>query len=352
MMAGEGGEGGFEPLLDVLDRLDTIDVRLGGGWGVDVLVGRVTRRHHDVDLFVPVASLDAAATRFTDKDFAVVDTAPGWPPPLSRIVVESPDGLRVDLNGLAYRPDGHAVQSDGEGDVELFPAWAWTERLVCGRPVVCLTAEAQRFKHRGYPERSQDGDDLALLAGSAAAAEPACFDPTVRPLEDGEEDLAALVETGSDRLFGSAGIDISLLAAADAHDVASAVERTSAVLVAGRPPVGMARLELVDGHAHLGQLSVLPEYGRLGIGAALVEASVDWARRRGDGVLTLTTFADVPFNAPWYRRLGFRTVSDGLSLGPDLTRIVKEEQHLERLGTRVVMSIPTSPERESDDDGR
>ena len=129
-------------------------------------------------------------------------------------------------------------------------------------------------------------------------------------------------------------------------------KRTVATLVAGRPPVGMARIELVDGHAHLGQLSVLPEYGRLGIGTDLVQASIEWARERGYDELTLTTFADVPFNAPWYQRLGFRVVPEHDALGPELAGIVDQERDLTRLGTRVVMSISTSPEHEGGDHAR
>jgi predicted N-acetyltransferase YhbS len=120
-------------------------------------------------------------------------------------------------------------------------------------------------------------------------------------------------------------------------------QRTVATLVAGRPPVGLARLESVDGHAHLGQLSVLPEYGGLGIGTSLVEAGAAWARRRGDRVLTLTTFADVPFNAPWYRRLGFQPLENPEQSGPELASIVAEERDLERLGPRVAMSLALSP---------
>ena len=69
LVNGDGGDRGFEPLLAVLGRLDDLDVRLGGGWGVDVLAGQVTRPHHDVDVFVPVGVLDVAAARFADGRF-------------------------------------------------------------------------------------------------------------------------------------------------------------------------------------------------------------------------------------------------------------------------------------------
>ncbi len=103
-------------------------------------------------------------------------------------------------------------------------------------------------------------------------------------------------------------------------------------------PVGYALVELVDGHAHLEQVSVVPEHGRQGIGAALLDAVADWARARGDTEITLTTFRDVAFNAPYYERHGFVVLDDG-----DLTNglralVAKEAADGLDTTTRVVMS--------------
>ncbi len=103
-------------------------------------------------------------------------------------------------------------------------------------------------------------------------------------------------------------------------------------------PVGYALVDLVDGHAHLEQLSVVPEHGRQGIGQALLQAAVDWARARGDEEITLSTFRDVAFNAPFYARHGFVTVDDG-DLTDGLRALVAQEA-ADGLDTssRVVMS--------------
>lgn len=318
---------GFSPLVDTLDRLQGLDVRVGGGWGIDVLAGRVTRRHHDIDLFVPAAEMAAAADRLRRHGFDVlVDEGP------CRMVLEDLRGTRVDLNGVAYRPDGHGVHGDAGGDIELLPAWGWARRSLTGRPVVCLSAEAQRFKHRGYPERPHDAADLAAIAD---ICEPAGFDPAVRPVGAGEEDLLPAIEAASDRLLQLLGI--GPLPAPGPAERAATAARTMATLVAARPPVGFARIERVDGHSHLGQLSVLPEYGCIGIGTALVEAACAWSRQRGAGMLTLTTFVDVPFNAPFYRRLGFRDLGRA-EVGPQLAGLIDGEADLERFGPRTVMA--------------
>jgi len=69
-------------------------------------------------------------------------------------------------------------------------------------------------------------------------------------------------------------------------------------------------LNVVDGNAHVDQVSVHPEHARRGLGCALLDTAATWALKRGLAALTLTTFADVPWNAPYYQRLGFEVLHD------------------------------------------
>jgi GNAT superfamily N-acetyltransferase len=105
-------------------------------------------------------------------------------------------------------------------------------------------------------------------------------------------------------------------------------------------PVGYARVELVDGHAHLEQLSVEPAAGGQGIGTALIETVVDWARARGDAEVTLTTFRDVPFNGPLYAKRGFRVVEEAGWTDGLRAVIEQEAAHGLDVTMRVVMSRP------------
>lgn len=95
-------------------------------------------------------------------------------------------------------------------------------------------------------------------------------------------------------------------------------------------------LEDGDG-AHLEQVSVLPDHGRRGIGRVLVEAACAGARERGHRSITLRTFADVPWNAPFYRSAGF--VESEPSDAAQLARAANEHTSgLDRLGRRVQMT--------------
>ncbi len=66
----------------------------------------------------------------------------------------------------------------------------------------------------------------------------------------------------------------------------------------------------IEGALHIEQVSVHPDRASWGIGRTLIEHAAAWAATHGCDVVTLTTFVDVPWNAPYYRRLGFRPVPD------------------------------------------
>jgi len=108
------------------------------------------------------------------------------------------------------------------------------------------------------------------------------------------------------------------------------------VLVAGEPPVGLCRIDAVDGKAHLEQLSVHPDHARRGLGRALLRAGCDWARARGYDDITLATYRDVPWNGPFYASEGFVETGpvDDFLLSHGLA---PEEPVMGRFGTRVLM---------------
>jgi GNAT superfamily N-acetyltransferase len=81
---------------------------------------------------------------------------------------------------------------------------------------------------------------------------------------------------------------------------------------------------LADDLPHLDELDVDPSHGRRGLGTALVRTVCDWAAASGYSGLTLTTFRGVPWNLPFYARLGFTEVPvDGAR--PELAAVVSAE---------------------------
>lgn len=93
----------------------------------------------------------------------------------------------------------------------------------------------------------------------------------------------------------------------------------------------------LDGRAHLEQVSVNPEHAGRRIGAPLIDEVDRWAHTRGDDVLTLTTFADVPWNAPYDYRLGFRPID---TPGPELAAALDHEKRRFPGFARLAMARP------------
>ena len=83
----------------------------------------------------------------------------------------------------------------------------------------------------------------------------------------------------------------------------------------------------LDGCLHVEQLSTAPASARRGLGRALLDHAADRARAGSRPALTLTTFADVPWNGPYYERCGFRVLGDA-ELTPGLREIRAHESAL------------------------
>ncbi|MFI1398026.1 GNAT family N-acetyltransferase [Streptomyces sp. NPDC020681] len=92
----------------------------------------------------------------------------------------------------------------------------------------------------------------------------------------------------------------------------------------GRPVAYLLHDE-IDAAAHVEQISVHPAAARRGMGSALIDHLAARAGADGRTALTLTTFAEVPWNAPYYARLGFRTLDES-----ELTEGLREIRRLEK----------------------
>lgn len=71
-------------------------------------------------------------------------------------------------------------------------------------------------------------------------------------------------------------------------------------------PVGMVIASVREGAAYVEEMDVLPAHGRRGLGGRLLACVCAWAQAQGHAAVTLSTFRDVPWNGPFYRKHGFR----------------------------------------------
>jgi DNA-binding transcriptional MerR regulator/ribosomal protein S18 acetylase RimI-like enzyme len=89
-------------------------------------------------------------------------------------------------------------------------------------------------------------------------------------------------------------------------------------------PVAYLLADLVDGNLHVEQVSVHPDSAGRGVGRSLLDHLAGLATADGIAALTLTTFTEVPWNAPYYERCGFRCV-DEADLTPGLRELRDRE---------------------------
>jgi len=107
-------------------------------------------------------------------------------------------------------------------------------------------------------------------------------------------------------------------------------------------PIAFAVVRLLAEGPHLQEIDVDPNYARQGIGRRLIEAIATWARNQGHTTLTLTTFRTIPWNAPYYTRLGFQILNDE-ELTPVLWAIRSAEADLGlSVGDRCCMRLDLS----------
>lgn len=128
---------------------------------------------------------------------------------------------------------------------------------------------------------------------------------TARP--DEVERLISIEQAAALRFLdhGHPGLAAAAPAAPDVYRALLYGRRTLVATDGLDQPVGFAITEKLDRTEWLCELSVHPDHGRRGIGGALLAAVVGSALARGCDNVGLSTFREVPFNAPFYARHGF-----------------------------------------------
>ena len=150
---------------DVLDLMDLLDQQgipawLDGGWGVDALLGTQTREHDDVDIIVAVADAPLLMAALAGRGYRLAE---GGPP--KGFVLRDDAGRQVDVHPVTFTAAGDGIYLMQDDREWCYSPTSFTGRgEVRGRPVHCLTAEAQVLDHTGYPSDDGDVADMRALA--------------------------------------------------------------------------------------------------------------------------------------------------------------------------------------------
>lgn len=131
----------------------------------------------------------------------------------------------------------------------------------------------------------------------------------IRSARSEEVEQVRAIERASAQRF--VAIDMQALADDEPTDAATLQRRIAAggLLVHADEhdrPIAFVMFRPLAGSLYIEQIDVLPEHAGRRIGAALLDA----VAARTDDALLLSTFRDVAWNAPYYRRLGFVDLPD------------------------------------------
>lgn len=175
------------------------------------------------------------------------------------------------------------------------PARPWT---------CCSTACSWSEKPMDYRIRTSRDEDAALLPAIERSA---------------GESFRLLPELAWIADAGVAGVDFHR----------RLIERGSHWLAedADGQPVGFLAAERCADELHIAELSIAQAHQQQGLGRRLLERAVTYAHASHCRALTLTTFCDVPWNAPFYARLGFQRLT-WQEAGERLRAILGHEQEI------------------------
>lgn len=179
-----------------------------------------------------------------------------------------------------------------------------------------------------------EGNSVYLMELSRGAFEkrdpPAQDELIVRPAREGELHLAEAIDDDACLLYADAGLVLDMQRVPEFFEKEAArwaeSLRQSRLLFAclgSREPVGFISLGTADERPYLQQVSVLRAWMGRGIGRKLVERAQRWSVRSGE--LWLTTYDHLPYNRPFYEKMGFVRVAEG-QCGAGLRGILEEER--------------------------
>lgn len=149
-----------EDLMTVIHLLEQAGIRywIDGGWGVDLLAGKQTRAHRDIDVDFDAQHMDLLLNLLAEYGYEV-DT--DWRP--VRIELYSEKYGYLDIHPFVLNGDGTSKQADLEGGWYEFDLSCFGNAIFEGKTIPCISVKGQKLFHSGYELRDKDRYDLSVL---------------------------------------------------------------------------------------------------------------------------------------------------------------------------------------------
>lgn len=159
-----------DAVLETIQLLTDHDVAvwIGGGWGVDALIGRQTRDHRDLDVSIAAGDKATALAALEGTGFAIVTD---WRP--TRVALVHPASGEIDVHPITFEEDGSAWLPGIDGQRFEYPPGSFTTDTILGARVACINAALQLTFHLGYEPTEMDRADMRSLAEADLITLPA-----------------------------------------------------------------------------------------------------------------------------------------------------------------------------------
>jgi GNAT superfamily N-acetyltransferase len=151
---------------------------------------------------------------------------------------------------------------------------------------------------------------------------------SIRPARRTEAGTLRDIERAAGRAFIAAGYpDVAAYEPTHGDDLRDAVNDGMLFVAADMTdwPVGFVFCATLDHGLYVQEINVHPDHAGHRLAIPLLEAADDLARQLDLPALLLTTFRTVPWNAPYYARLGFSILPEA-AIGPDLQIVIARQR--------------------------
>jgi lincosamide nucleotidyltransferase A/C/D/E len=138
-----------------------VEACVGGGWAVDALVGKETRQHADLDVWVDANDFEGLLTAFADQG---VDRIYPWPGDRPwNFVLHDGRSRRVDLHMYEALGDGRLHYGSVKAPFMFTDHDLSGKGEIAGISVRCERPEFALQNHSGYELREIDRHDVGVL---------------------------------------------------------------------------------------------------------------------------------------------------------------------------------------------
>lgn len=139
-----------------------IEIWIDGGWGVDALLGKQTRKHADLDIVFQESDRGSVLKFLRKRGFREMPSEDSRP---CNFVMGNGAGKEVDCHVIVLDDEGNGLYGPPEAAEGMYPADTLQGRgIVDGLPVRCISPEFQIRSHSGYELDDTDVKDVTALA--------------------------------------------------------------------------------------------------------------------------------------------------------------------------------------------